>query len=111
MMLADIVREAHATAQAKGFWDERGQLPDRFAAVICLALVTEEVGEAVDACRNLKDGPHDPDTWRQLLTEELADIIIRIADLAGYLHLPLEPVTIGKMVINKDRPRLHGKAF
>ena len=64
-----------------------------------LALIVSEVSEAVDA---LVD---DPDN----LSEELADIVIRVADLARGIDVELGLAIVAKSVKNESRSRLHGK--
>lgn len=57
--------KAHATAKVKGFWlDEKRNLGE------ALGLVGTESAELLDACQNQTN-----------IAEEMADIIIRIADL------------------------------
>ena len=61
-----------------------------------------ELGEAVEALRH-----DDQENYR----EEIADTVIRIADLSGASNIDLEKVIIKKMAVNKTRPKLHGKVF
>ena len=42
---------------------------------------------------------------------ELADAVIRIADLCGYLGIDLDAVISEKMAYNETRPFKHGKRF
>lgn len=42
---------------------------------------------------------------------ELADAVIRIADLCGHLGIDLDAVIEEKMAYNADRPYKHGKRF
>ena len=42
---------------------------------------------------------------------ELADAVIRIADLCGHLGIDLDAVIAEKMAYNADRPYKHGKRF
>ena len=58
-----------------------------------LALVHSEVSEAVEAVR--KNPEH--------LGEELADVIIRVVELAHMLGIPLGLVVRDKMVRNRER--------
>jgi NTP pyrophosphatase (non-canonical NTP hydrolase) len=65
-------------------------------------LITGEVAEAHEALR-IND--------RSNFAEELADIVIRVADLAGGLGIDLEREIIAKMEINKTREYKHNKLF
>lgn len=67
-----------------------------------LAKIGSEVGETVQAIQ--RKGIHHDD-----VAEELADIIIRVCDLAGYLDINLGRAVYQKMKINESRPRKHGK--
>lgn len=42
---------------------------------------------------------------------ELADAVIRIADLCGHLGIDLDAVIAEKMAYNDGRPYKHGKRF
>ncbi len=67
-----------------------------------LCLVHSEVSEGMEgARRNLMDDklPHRP-----MLEVELADAVIRIADLAGALGLDLGGAVVEKLAFNKVRP-------
>lgn len=48
---------------------------------------------------------------RENFKEELADVAIRLGDLAGGLDIDLQSEITKKMDKNKDRPYKHGKAF
>jgi|SRR6516165_9584582 hypothetical protein len=66
-----------------------------------LALVHSEISEALEGHRkNLMDD-HLPD--RPMIEVELADAVIRIADLAGYLGLDLGGAVIEKLAYNRKR--------
>jgi NTP pyrophosphatase (non-canonical NTP hydrolase) len=43
--------------------------------------------------------------------DELADVVIRIMDLCGYLHIDLEAHILAKMQYNATREKLHGKRY
>ena len=49
--------------------------------------------------------------WEPPLSFELADAVIRIADLCGHLGIDLEEVIEIKMAYNEGRPYKHGKKF
>jgi len=60
-----------------------------------LALVASEVGEAINECRNEK--PTDE------FGEELADIILRVLDIAHWQGIDIEEKIINKMNKNEQR--------
>lgn len=60
-----------------------------------LALVASEVGEAVNECRGETPTDHLP--------SELADIVLRVAGLAGKLDIDLEQAIVDKMALNIQR--------
>jgi NTP pyrophosphatase (non-canonical NTP hydrolase) len=70
-----------------------------------LALIHSEVSEALEALRS-NDVNAIPN-----MTEELADAIIRICDLAGEMGLPLSYTILQKTKKNIERPYKHGKGF
>lgn len=59
-----------------------------------LALIASEVGEAVNECRGEQP--------TKLLGEELADIILRVIDLAEWQGINIENEITRKMEINKE---------
>ena len=105
MPLRNIVRDAYAMAKSKGWWDEERDIPH------CLALIHSEVSEALEEYRKhglefSYDLDHDdkPEGFRF----ELADIIIRVADLAGHLNIDLSLSVKEKMNFNACREYRHG---
>ena len=107
LKLNECAHRAHANSVAHGFWADG--LPSESSLTECvqlilskLALITEEVGEAVSAVRHA--GTAEDNTG-----EELADICIRVFDLAVALDINLEQQINHKMAINEKRPFMHGK--
>ena len=90
-------RYAYLRTVEKGFsvdWDSN--IPEK------IALIHSEASEALEA--------HRSDN-RAEFSEELADIVIRVMDLAGGLHISLEEEIEKKMSKNLSRPWLHGKRY
>ena len=110
-----VQREAHRVNVANGWWDDRRRImtsgvPGAQANVIlaCLALVTSEVAEAMEAVRK-----HDPATWsdaetKDTLVREMAGAFVRIMDLAEELGLPLAEAIRAEIRANTDRGHKHG---
>lgn len=110
-----LCHEAHDIAVEHGFYEEQVDLeeylaskdePDKHAAVMMnftlaqLAKIASEVGEAVGA---IQHGEY------LQLHEELADVVIRVFDLADYLDFRLGDCVMLKMEKNRKRPWKHGK--
>jgi len=83
----------HENAVAHGWYDRQRSVPE------LLCLVHSEVSEALEAYRDRND---------DLLAEELADVAIRLLDMAEYLGIDLEQQIIRKHNINLNRPYRHG---
>jgi len=95
--LGRLTLECHAYAKGQGFWDVA---PEEHIVPAKLMLIVSEVAEAMEAHRN-----------HQVMAEELADIIIRVCDLAGARGINLEEAVLLKMEHNKTRQHLHGKRY
>lgn len=111
-----MVDEAHHTAVEHGFYEDYMRIEDYCAVnnesammdtakrdfiLAQLAKIGSEIGEAVTVVqkqRTLDDLP-----------EELADIIIRTFDLAGFMKYNFGAAIIDKMNKNQKRPYKHGK--
>ncbi len=94
---------AHRTANAKGFYavDVNDSFDSRVAKRV--ALIHSELSEFLEAMRTQQIS-RDAD-------EELADVAIRLFDLADFLGVDLGKEICRKMRKNHERPALHGKRF
>jgi len=116
-----LVIDAHENAVNHGFWDDLQNTDNdldlewhkiAFKNPVCeidvnaistrLMLIVGEVAEAQEGLRH---------NDRSNFAEELADIVIRVFDLAGGLDIDLEAEIIKKMATNASRPYKHGKSF
>lgn len=93
MSLNDYAAECHRIAVSKGWWDKPREIPE------LLCLVHSEVSEALEAYRN-----HDDENF----VEELADVLIRVFDMAGNLAIDLDRAVLDKMQVNRQRDYRHG---
>jgi NTP pyrophosphatase (non-canonical NTP hydrolase) len=121
--ISDLQTLAHGLAKFKGWWPEldagESLTPSRIA--VALALIHSEVSEALEEVRNGDVQPYwvhegvrhdqnlDPKTYKpEGLPAELADVVIRVADLAGALRIDLQQAITEKMEYNRHRSHRHG---
>jgi len=106
MDLTAMQEAVHALAVRNGFW-EKPNLGEK------LALIHSEVSELLECYR--KGNAPEPSDHRGLhLTqeeEELADIMIRVMDLAEQRGVLLSAAIAAKHAYNLTRPFKHGKQF
>ncbi len=108
MHIRDLQKLAYENSKAHGFHDEPINVPEK------LALIHEEVSEALGEYRSDRmrlwfaegsSGSSKPEGFGV----ELADAVIRIADLAEALEIDLETLIQLKHRYNVNRPHKHGK--
>lgn len=106
--LTSLVYMAHNAATDKGFWDEEHpNIGEK------LALIHSELSEALEEVRagHAPDEVYEVDGKPEGLPIELADAVIRIADLCGYYGIDLNAAVDKKLLYNDRRPAKHGKQF
>lgn len=103
-LIDSLCQDIYADNYARGFWEEPN-LPTK------LALIHGEVSEALEALRlpDLAADKHLPQ--HSNFAVELADIVIRVFDLAGSQNIPLGQIINEKVEFNQGRPYKHGKKF
>lgn len=109
MTITELQKEIHETAKEKGWWDEKQNIGE------LIALCHSELSEALEEARrrDVTDGYiyHNNSGKPLGFPIELADVIIRVLDIAGGLEIDLEKAIRVKMAYNKIRPHKHGKTF
>jgi len=131
-MINKLAQEVHKNAKDKGFFDDEKNTGEM------LCLIHSEVSEALEADRKDKycelDNPNwqiDGKTLREDLIvfddvqfiqafkmstkdtfeDELADVMIRVMDLAAFKGIDLEAHILAKMRYNSLREHKHGKKY
>ena len=94
----EVVRTCHKASFDAGWWS--GSMNSNIPTKLCL--IHSEVSEAMEGFR--KDLMDDKLTHRKMIEVELADAVIRIADLAGHLGLDLGGAIFEKLEFNTIRP-------
>lgn len=113
-----LVAKCHNASLDAGWWPDKHDIkqnPNIVPAKMCL--IHSEVSEAMEGHR--KNLMNDKLPHRKMVEVELADALIRIADLAGALGLDLGGAVVEKIVFNVDREDHkpehrsgeHGKAY
>lgn len=125
MTISEMVERAHENAVQHGFWKPG---PDFGTAI---ALIHSELSEALEEMRAgnrvrpgdpvpmiyysgggyVATGPTNCCKRPEGVAIELADAVIRIADLCGHMGIDLESAIALKMEYNEGRPFRHGKLF
>ena len=116
-----LVQACHTASKEAGWWTDQKTGTNLIDTPFCvpakLALIHSEVSEALEGDRKKTQDSHLP--HRSSLEVELADAVIRIADLAGELDLDLGGAIGEKLLYNKNRPdhkienrqKINGKGY
>jgi NTP pyrophosphatase (non-canonical NTP hydrolase) len=114
-----IVGECHYASVRKGWWEGLRLLPievphgSPFRDMVGskLMLIVTEVAEAMEELRisdDITTGHLRVDGKPDGFPSELADVVIRCFDLAGYLNIDLAAEIRSKMAYNETREHRHG---
>jgi NTP pyrophosphatase (non-canonical NTP hydrolase) len=127
-MINKLAKEVHQNAIDKGFFEKEKNIGEM------LCLIHSEVSEALEADRKDKyaDNHYTQEMeaygydWqnseisftssfekniKNTFEDELADVMIRVMDLAAYKGIDLEFHIHQKMQYNKTRQKYHGKKY
>ena len=121
-MIDKLAKEIHQNAKDKGFFETDRNLGE------LLCLIHSEVSEALEADRKSKYCKQDvkqileiednnkfqkffENSVKNTFEDELADVLIRVLDLAAYKNIDLETHINAKMKYNALRAKKHGKKY
>jgi NTP pyrophosphatase (non-canonical NTP hydrolase) len=125
-MINQLAKEVHQNARDKGFFEKEKNIGEM------LAIIHSEVSEALEADRKdryvnrneagdinlLCDVPDSAffksffeADYKNTFEDELADIVIRVMDLAAFKGIDLEAHIKAKMRYNSMREKYHGKKY
>jgi hypothetical protein len=125
MNLTEMSQRIHAGNVERGFYEHPATFPDR-----CM-LIVSEIAEAVEAHREGRTTEHGdvdqackmsdmemasfPEFFRRnvkdTVEDEIADAIIRLLDLSGYMNIDIDAHVAAKLSYNTTRGIRHGKAY
>ena len=125
MNLTELSQRIHAGNVERGFYEHPATFPDR-----CM-LIVSEISEAVEAHREGRTTDHGDvdqacrmsvmemhsfvgffkDKVKDTVEDEIADAIIRLLDLSGYMHIDIDAHVAAKLSYNATRGIRHGKAY
>ena len=104
MDIKELQIASHAIAVDRGWWDDGDEIPGR------IALIHSEVSEALEEWRD--NHPMSEIRWEGTkplgFPVELADVLIRVTDLAEAVGIDLNEALKLKNAYNATRPWRHG---
>jgi NTP pyrophosphatase (non-canonical NTP hydrolase) len=110
-----LAEKVYDNNETKGFWDHPSD--PLIMVPLKIALIHSEASEALDVHRHAYDDEGEDSVigmtpmQEEDFTEELADIVIRVLDLAGGYELDLGNAIIAKIEKNVGRPPKHGRRY
>lgn len=103
--LNELAKHVHLTARQHGFYESN----ESNSVATKIALIHSEASEALEAYRRDEMAiVHELDMKPEGFPIELADIIIRVCDLAAWQGIDLDAAVAEKAAFNECRPWRHG---
>jgi NTP pyrophosphatase (non-canonical NTP hydrolase) len=93
-----LCENIHAAQRLVGWWD---QADNPLVVPTKIALIVSECAEALEGHR--KGSKDDKLPQYDMIAAELADVLIRVFDLAGFLKIPLGTIIAEKEAFNASR--------
>lgn len=107
--ISEWVTQIHELSRAKGWYDDAHNIPRDQLVIVKLALIHSEISEVLECVRDGAMGTYRTSEGKpEGFPIELADALIRICDLAGFVGCDLEAAVYTKHAFNKTRPHRHG---
>lgn len=134
-MINKLAKEVHENAKSKGFYDSEKNIGEMLCLIhseVSEALECDRKGKHYSNCSDRQDWhmrgmadlnfgitfndddffkSHFEHTVKDTFEDELADIVIRVMDLAAFKGIDLESHIKAKMRYNSLRPHKHGKKY
>lgn len=107
MTIDELQRESWQVAEDQGFHEGR-EANSRDDMLVRLCLVGTEVSEAAQVVKRHWGKPDRLIQTHDEFADELADILIRVGDLAGCANVDLQKAVVAKMAVNRSRPFKYG---
>jgi NTP pyrophosphatase (non-canonical NTP hydrolase) len=112
--IASLQKLCYAIAAEHGFHDN--ETPGTVPVAEKLCLIHSELSEALEAHRDPKAMAMGllhfaPNGKPEGVAAELADVVIRVLDLAESLNIDLHHAITAKCYYNETRPHKHGKSY